>query len=65
MQGPQGDAQGVQDKDAGEWNENEGARVETEQETGVTASKGGRGRGGGTWSEVFKESLLCFAINRQ
>ena len=42
-----------------------GVRAETEQETGVTASKGGRGRGGGTWSEIFKESLLCFAINRQ
>ena len=42
-----------------------GVRAETEQETGVTASKGGRGRGGETWSEVFKESLLCFAINRQ
>ena len=42
-----------------------GVRAETEQETGITASKGGRGRGGGTWSEVFKESLLCFAINRQ
>ena len=42
-----------------------GVRAKTEQETGVTASKAGRGRGGGIWSEVFKESLLCFAINRQ
>ena len=42
-----------------------GVRAETEQETGVTASKRGRGRRGGNWSEVCKELRLCFAVNRQ
>ena len=41
MQGPQGDAQGVQDKETGEQSENEGVRVETEQEEpGGTSVKG-------------------------
>ena len=58
---PRGSGQGAQESRV----RMRGVRAETEQETGVTASKGVRGRGGGTWSEVFKESLLCFAINRQ
>ena len=58
---PSGSGQGAQESRV----RMRGVRAETEQETCVTASKGGRGRGGGTWSEVFKESLLCFAINRQ
>ena len=52
VQGPQGDAQGVQDKEAGEWSENEGVRVETEQEEpGGTPVRGG---GGQTWFEVLR-----------
>ena len=42
MQGPQGDAQGVQDKEAGEQSETEGVRTEIEQEDpGVTPVRGG------------------------
>mgnify|MGYP007134193157 FL=1 len=44
MQGLWGDAQGVQDKEAGEQSENEGVRVETEQEEpGGTPVRGGGG----------------------
>ena len=47
VQGLWGDAQGVQDKEAGEQSENEGVRVETEQEEpGVTPVR----RGGGGWT---------------
>ena len=42
VQGPRGDAQGVQDKEAGEQSENEGVRTEIEQEDpGVTPVRGG------------------------
>ena len=47
MQGPQGDAQGVQDKEAGEQSRvrMREVRAETEQEEpGVTPSYRGRGR---------------------
>ena len=44
VQGLWGDAQGVQDKEAGEQSENEGVRVETEQEEpGGTPVRGGGG----------------------
>ena len=44
MQGLWGDAQGVQDKEAGEQSENGGVRVETEQEEpGGTPVRGGGG----------------------
>ena len=66
VQGPQGDAQGVQDNEAGEQSENEG-REGSDGAGGAWghSSNRGRGRQGGTWSEVCKESLLCFAVNRQ
>ena len=45
MQGPWGDAQGVQDKETGEQSENEGVRVETEQEEPGGAPVKGEGGG--------------------
>lgn len=46
MQGPWGDAQGVQDKETGEQSEKEGMRVETEQEEsgGHFSKRKGEGR---------------------
>ena len=59
-----GDAQGVQNKEAREGSKNE--RDVGQDRAGVacvTPVRGGRGRL--MWSEVFKESLLCFAENKQ
>ena len=64
MQGPRGDAQGVQDKQGGrraELSKNE--ESEGRDRAGGAwghSSKRGRGRGGLTWSEVYKETpVLC------
>lgn len=59
--GTMGRCQGVQDKETGEQSENEGVRVETEQEEPGGTSVKGKGEGGGlTWSEVYKETPMLY-----
>ena len=65
MQGPWGDAPGVQDKEAGEQSENESEGRDRAGGAWGHSSNRRRGRGRLTWSEVYKTSLLCFAENRQ
>ena len=59
VQGPWGDAPGVQDKEAGEQSENESEGRDRAGGAWGHSSKRRRVRGGLTWSEVYKETNSC------